>query len=68
MKRNMYRVLYRNKTMIGKKGALKQMFNELYGDRHQVVQLASLAGNFLKADNVIAGGGDVKNICTIESI
>ena len=33
-KRNLYRVLYRSKTEIGKKGSLKQMFNELYGDHH----------------------------------
>lgn len=37
-------------------------------DHHQVIQLASLTCNVLKVDNIIVGGGDVKNTCAIKSI
>ena len=51
MKRNLYRVLYRRRSLIGKKTALIQMFDELYADHNQVVQLASQTGNLLNEKN-----------------
>ena len=44
----------------------------MYGDHHQVIQLASLAVKVLKEDSITVGGsgghGDVKTACAIETI
>ena len=44
----------------------------MYGDHHQVIRLASLAGKLLKEDSVTVGGSgvrdDINTTCAIETI
>ena len=50
---------------------IKKMFNGFYGEHHQVIQIALLAGKVLKEDRVTVSGsgvrGDVKITCAIET-
>ena len=70
MKRNLSRVLYRHPIAAGKCETLDHMFRELYGDHHQVLQLAGMAGNTMKQNSVTIDGNtdDVKNRITIKTI
>ena len=52
MKRNLPRVLYRQQNAAGKRETLDHMFRELYGNHHQVLQLAGTAGSVMKQNSI----------------